>query len=204
MPLTAAEVRNTKFSTTRMRAGYDMDEVDAFLDIVEADVAQYTDDLQRSRDGEAVLRTQCDQLQVRLGMAEQKLSDAQAELAELQSVRHHQTEPIAVVPVAAPVTAPVEAPVEAAAPEPAAPVLATSVFATSVFAPVPVAEPDAVPELPADQAAAVAANPEAASVVAIAQRHADEIVRFAQTRADGIRASVRTMLTDQMAIVDRS
>ena len=51
MPLTAAEVRGTKFSTTRMRAGYDMDEVDAFLDIVEADVAQYTDDLQRSREG---------------------------------------------------------------------------------------------------------------------------------------------------------
>ena len=30
MPLTAAEVRATKFSTTRVRAGYDMDEVDAF------------------------------------------------------------------------------------------------------------------------------------------------------------------------------
>ena len=59
MPLTAAEVRATEFATTRMRAGYDMDEVDAFLDIIEADVAQYADELQRSRDGEAVLRTQC-------------------------------------------------------------------------------------------------------------------------------------------------
>ena len=182
MPLTAAEVRNTKFSTTRMRAGYDMDEVDAFLDIVEADVAQYSDDLQRSRDGEAVLRTQCDQLQVRLGLAEQKLADAQAELAELQSARVHQTEPI-VLPVAVEQQ---ELPVEP--PE----------------APAQVADAPIEPTLSADVAAAVAANPDAASVVAIAERHADEIVRFAQTRADGIRASVRTMLTDQMALVDRS
>jgi DivIVA domain-containing protein len=78
MPLTAAEVRATQFSTTRMRAGYDMDEVDAFLDIIEADVAQYADELQRSRDGEAVLRTQCDQLQTRLTLAEQRVAEMEA------------------------------------------------------------------------------------------------------------------------------
>jgi DivIVA domain-containing protein len=175
MPLTAAEVRATKFSTTRMRAGYDMDEVDAFLDIVEADVSQYVDDLQRSRDGEAVLRTQCDQLQVRLGMAEQKLADAQAELVELQALRAHQTEPIAT-------------------PAPA------------VASPAPEPEPEAgqaAPDLTPEAASAVAADPEASSVIAIAQQQADQIVRFAQTRADAIRASVRTMLTDQMAMVDR-
>ena len=87
MPLTAADVRATKFSTTRMRSGYDMDEVDAFLDIVEADVAKYADDLQRSRDGEAVLRTQCDQLQARLTATEQRLEDAQAELADVHHTR---------------------------------------------------------------------------------------------------------------------
>lgn len=81
MPLTAAEVRATQFSTTRMRAGYDMDEVDAFLDIIEADVAQYVDELQRSRDGEAVLRTQCDQLQARLTAAEQRVTALQEEAA---------------------------------------------------------------------------------------------------------------------------
>ncbi len=78
MPLTAAEVRATQFTTTRMRSGYDMDEVDAFLDIVEADVSQYADELQRSRDGEAVLRTQCDQMQARLTAAEQRLAEAEA------------------------------------------------------------------------------------------------------------------------------
>lgn len=168
MPLTAAEVRGTKFSTTRMRAGYDMDEVDAFLDIIEADVAQYADELQRSRDGEAVLRTQCDQLQVRLATTEQRLADVQADLAELQAARE--------------LTTP-------------APVVA---------APAPVAAAPEVPALAPEVAAAVAADPEAASVLAIAERQADEIVRFAQKRADAIRASVRTMLTDQMAMVDRT
>jgi DivIVA domain-containing protein len=174
MPLTPAEVRGTKFSTTRMRAGYDMDEVDAFLDIVEADVAQYSDDLQRSRDGEAVLRTQCDQLQVRLGIAEQKLADAQAELAELQSARQHQTTPI-VVDAAAVALMTAQQPEESVA-----------------------------PALSPDQAAAIAGDTEAASVLAIAERQADEIVRYAQVRADAIRSSVRSMLTDQMLLVDRA
>jgi DivIVA domain-containing protein len=81
MPLTAAEVRATKFSTTRVRSGYDMDEVDAFLDIIEADLTQFSDELQRSRDGEAVLRTQCDQLQSRLNASEERLAEAQGALA---------------------------------------------------------------------------------------------------------------------------
>jgi cell division septum initiation protein DivIVA len=155
-----------------MRAGYDMDEVDAFLDIVEADVAQYTDDLQRSRDGEAVLRTQCDQLQVRLGMAEQRLADTQAELAELQSMREHQTAPVVAEAVA------VEQPTAPAVEE--------------------------APTLAPEAAAAVASDAEATSVLAIAQRQADEIVRFAQIRAEAIRSSVRSMLTEQMSLVDRT
>jgi len=85
MPLTSAEVRATQFSTTRMRAGYDMDEVDAFLDIIEADVAQYADELQRSRDGEAVLRAQCDQIQARLTVAEQRLAEAEQQLASVRA-----------------------------------------------------------------------------------------------------------------------
>ena len=38
MPLTPADVRNKQFSTTRLRPGYDEDEVDAFLDEVEAEL----------------------------------------------------------------------------------------------------------------------------------------------------------------------
>lgn len=155
MPLTAAEVRATQFSTTRLRGGYDMDEVDAFLDIIEADVAQYADELQRSRDGEAVLRTQCDQLQARLTAAEQRLAEAQEQLAAGIAAR------------ATPITLPVE------------------------------------PQVPAELQAQLGENPDAAAVLAVAQRTADEIVRYAQARAEGIRASVRTMLDDQKALLDR-
>src|ERR1043166_5525907 len=38
MPLTPADVRNKAFSTTRLRPGYDEEEVDAFLDEVEAEL----------------------------------------------------------------------------------------------------------------------------------------------------------------------
>jgi DivIVA domain-containing protein len=38
MPLTPADVRNKQFSTTRLRPGYDEEEVDAFLDEVEAEL----------------------------------------------------------------------------------------------------------------------------------------------------------------------
>ena len=84
MTLTAADVRATTFATTRMHLGYNMDEVDEFLDIVEADIAQLTDELQRSRDGEAVLRAQCDQLQLRVTVAERKVAEVEAELAALR------------------------------------------------------------------------------------------------------------------------
>lgn len=78
MPLTPAEVRAVQFSTTRLRAGYDMDEVDAFLDIIEADIAQLADGLHRARDGEAVLRTQCDQLLQRVAVAERRVAELEA------------------------------------------------------------------------------------------------------------------------------
>jgi DivIVA domain-containing protein len=153
MPLTAAEVRATQFSTTRMRSGYDMDEVDAFLDIVEADVSQYADELQRSRDGEAVLRTQCDQLQTRLTLAEQRVADNETGLAAAGAAS------AAVAPTA--------------------------------------------PAVPAELEAHLGDNPEAAAVLAVAQRTADEIVRFAETRAQAVRASVRSMLDEQRALLDR-
>ena len=40
MPLTPEDVRNKQFSTVRLREGYDMDEVDAFLDEVEAELTR--------------------------------------------------------------------------------------------------------------------------------------------------------------------
>lgn len=147
MPLTAADVRATKFSTTRMRSGYHMDEVDAFLDVIESELAQLADELQGKREAEALLRTQVDQLQSRLSLAEERLA------------------------------------------------------ATAVL-PAPPVEP-AEPQPPADISALVAGDPEAMTVLAIAERTADEIVHYAQVRADRIRAAVRGMLAEQLALVDR-
>ncbi|MDO8310202.1 MAG: DivIVA domain-containing protein [Actinomycetota bacterium] len=150
MPLTAADVRTTKFSTTRMRSGYHMDEVDAFLDVIESELAQLADELQGKRDAEALLRTQVDQLQSRLSAAEERLA-------------------------------------------------ATAVLPASPAAPVEASEP----QPPADISALVAGDPEAMTVLAIAERTADEIVHYAQVRADRIRAAVRGMLAEQLAMVDR-
>src|SRR6202521_6162190 len=41
MPLAPADVRNKQFSTTRLRPGYDEEEVDAFLDEVEAELDRF-------------------------------------------------------------------------------------------------------------------------------------------------------------------
>ena len=52
MPLTPADVRNKQFSTTRLRPGYDEEEVDAFLDEVEAELDRL-DPGERGTPGEA-------------------------------------------------------------------------------------------------------------------------------------------------------
>lgn len=76
MPLTAAEVRATQFATTRVRSGYDVNEVDTFLDVVETDISTLGTDLQLARGEVAVLRTQYDQLQARLRTTELELAAA--------------------------------------------------------------------------------------------------------------------------------
>ena len=49
MPLTPADVRNKQFSTTRLRPGYDEEEVDAFLDEVEAALDELIQDTEELR-----------------------------------------------------------------------------------------------------------------------------------------------------------
>lgn len=64
--LTASDVRSALFGTTRLRAGYNMDEVDAFLDHVERTIAELTMQLAAARDHEAMQRAQVTRLQQRL------------------------------------------------------------------------------------------------------------------------------------------
>lgn len=65
-PVTAEEVRDVTFKTTRLRAGYSMAEVDAFLDRAERTIADLSRNLADARDAQTVLRAQCDQLRTRL------------------------------------------------------------------------------------------------------------------------------------------
>ena len=70
MTLTPQDVRAVQFATTRVRVGYEMTEVDGFLDRVEAVLASAERGAQQARELEAVLRTQCEQLQARVAYLE--------------------------------------------------------------------------------------------------------------------------------------
>ncbi len=66
VPMTPDEVRAVRFTTTRMRVGYEMAEVDDFLDAVDGTITALMAEAARARDGEAVLRTQLEQVQRRV------------------------------------------------------------------------------------------------------------------------------------------
>lgn len=76
--LNAQTVRDVRFGTTRMRAGYDMVEVDAFLDTIEAAIEHYSSEARQSRDEAEVLRSQVEQLQLRLAATQRELEQCQA------------------------------------------------------------------------------------------------------------------------------
>ena len=65
--LSPEDIRNAQFGTTRMRAGYDMDDVDDFLDRVEASLAALLAEVRRAQEAETLLRQQYEQLQARSG-----------------------------------------------------------------------------------------------------------------------------------------
>lgn len=75
MDLTAQDVRDVRFGTTRMRAGYQMAEVDAFLDTIETAVGSYARELQDTRDEAEALRSQVQQLQGRLATVQAELDE---------------------------------------------------------------------------------------------------------------------------------
>ena len=72
MPLTPADVHNVAFSKPPIgKRGYNEDEVDAFLDLVEAELARL---IEENND----LREQVSQLEQRLGNAQADLEDARS------------------------------------------------------------------------------------------------------------------------------
>ncbi len=96
MPLTPADVHNVAFSKPPIgKRGYNEDEVDAFLDLVEAELARLIEE-------NSDLREQVERL-------EQRLDNAQA---DLDSARSAVRMPVPPPPVEAPPTAAIQRPVE--------------------------------------------------------------------------------------------
>ena len=81
MPLTPADVHNVAFSKPPIgKRGYNEDEVDAFLDLVEAELARL---IEENDD----LREQVSQLEQRLGNAQADLEDARSRPPAMGRVR---------------------------------------------------------------------------------------------------------------------
>jgi DivIVA domain-containing protein len=98
MPLTPEDVSNKRFTPVRLREGYDMGEVDQFLDEVEAELARLT----RENDD---LRTKL--------LAAQSGGGESAPVAEPYAPQAVAPEPVAPEPEPEPEPAPAPAPVEA-------------------------------------------------------------------------------------------
>ena len=90
MELTAQDIRDVRFGTTRMRSGYDMTEVDAFLDAIESAITFYSAQTQASVDEADALRSQVQQLQARLASAQAELDECRL-LASQPAADGHDT-----------------------------------------------------------------------------------------------------------------
>ena len=101
MPLTPEDVSNKRFTPVRLREGYDMGEVDQFLDEVEAELARLT--------------RENDDLRAKLAAAQSGAPVPQSAPEPAPVAFEKAPEPPAAAPVAAPVEAPA-APAASAAP----------------------------------------------------------------------------------------
>jgi len=167
MPLTPADVHNVAFSKPPIgKRGYNEDEVDAFLDLVEAELARL---LEENSD----LREQVEQLDQRLGNAQADLEDARSSgmrqppqsppTTQLQRSVEPPKQPVAMAP---PVMAP--------------PVMAAPLAAVGHS---PMADQA---NLGGDH------HVQAAKVLGLAQEMADRLTAEAKIEADGMLVDART------------
>ncbi|TIC80985.1 DivIVA domain-containing protein [Nocardioides sp. GY 10127] len=163
MPLTPEDVSNKRFTPVRLREGYDMGEVDQFLDEVEAELARLT----RENDD---LRTQ--------------LSEAQAAGPATQAYTPPAPEP-------EPVMAPEPTPEPEPAPEPY--VAPAPVAAAAPAAPMETIRVETVPQASNAAARLLEiATTNAEQMVEGAKNEADEIVGAARTRAERLESEARS------------
>ena len=193
MALTPKDVHEKQFSTVKMRTGYDMDEVDAFLDEVESSLGELittNDDLKAQMvqgagkvAPPAISMTDAqkkwDEAEKALAESKQKLADAEAKdkaadakLAEAEA--KDKAAEAKLVEARRTATATQAAP---AAPAPAAPAPAPAPAAAAAA----MAAPAATQDVPA----------KAFAMLEAAQRTADETVAAAKSEADTILTKAR-------------
>jgi DivIVA domain-containing protein len=199
--LTPQQVHEKQFNTVKMRTGYDMDEVDAFLDEVESALGGLiveNDDLRAqlaqkpaapvtSADVEKKLA----EAEKKAADAEKKLGEAQAKLAEADKKASEADKKLAeaadkekaaetkLTEARRMATANTVAPAPAAAPAAAAAAMAAAPPATPAPAPAPA------------PAAAAGVPGRAFAMLEAAQRTADETVASAKAEADTILVKAR-------------
>jgi len=162
MPLTPEDVRNKRFTPVRLREGYDMGEVDQFLDEVEAELERLT----------------VENEELRAKVAAASTGEPTGLIAAVSSAREAAPTPAVQEPVKAPEPDPEPEPEAVKEPEPEAPV-APPVVETPPPAPV-----RAAPSM-GDASSA------AARLLEIASTNADQLMEAAKDEADRIVGEAR-------------
>jgi DivIVA domain-containing protein len=178
MPLTPADVHNVAFSKPPIgKRGYNEDEVDAFLDLVEAELGRL---LEENND----LREQVEQLEQQLSSAHADLDDARSKAAQAPSQQSGPSQPPA--PATTMVQPPQQRPVEDAP--------------RTVQQPMPVAQPVQQQQSIVPPPFGAEPSPmgggdhhvQAAKVLGLAQEMADRLTAEAKSEADGMLSDART------------
>lgn len=108
MALTPEDVVNQKFTITKFRDGYDLDQVDDFLDTI-------VEELRQREQQKAELEAQVADLTAKLEEAEQRAADAEQQSHDSQGAQQEASEQTIVVDAPAPVAEPAPAADESAA-----------------------------------------------------------------------------------------
>jgi DivIVA domain-containing protein len=178
MPLTPADVHNVAFSKPPIgKRGYNEDEVDAFLDLVEAELGRL---LEENND----LREQVEQLEQQLSTAHADLDDARSKAGAAQSQGSGPATQVSAPPPSRPVE---DAPRTVQQPMPQQP--QPQMTQTQAVVPPPFGT--------SDQGQAQAAgggdhHVQAAKVLGLAQEMADRLTAEAKSEADGMLTDART------------
>jgi DivIVA domain-containing protein len=176
MALTPQEVASKVFGPTRMRRGYDENEVDAFLDQVEAELTRLLGDNDKLR------------------QENEQLRNGAAPAAAASPPAAEASDPLVKAPAAAP----------AAAPTPAAPAAPAAVEPAPVAEAVPVTPPDDTAVEQRVARMLILAQQTADAAVREAQVEADRTRGNARVEADRVLSEARSRAAEEIGQLERN